>query len=207
VATLAIVIPTATVLTAGAATQSNDRADVVCCVEHVATAPTGIGRAAADAPNVSTAADVPSAMSAGAASRYFKRPMPVGVAPEHGLQVKTILAARAVSLTFPDILDIGGVRSDYLRWHPNGLAIDVMIPNYDTAEGKLLGDRVTAFVLQQAERFGLNHVIWQQTLYPGDGGLPYRMSSAGGDTADHYDHVHIATDGGGYPTGRETYFT
>ena len=28
----------------------------------------------------------------------------------------------------------------------------------------------------------------------------------GNETANHYDHVHIATVGGGYPTGRETYF-
>ncbi|MDT5091321.1 MAG: hypothetical protein QOH60_684, partial [Mycobacterium sp.] len=25
-------------------------------------------------------------------------------------------------------------------------------------------------------------------------------------TANHYDHVHIATTGGGYPTGNEKYF-
>ena len=31
-----------------------------------------------------------------------------------------------------------------------------------------------------------------------DGGL-------GNETLNHYDHVHIATDGGGYPTGHETY--
>ena len=28
----------------------------------------------------------------------------------------------------------------------------------------------------------------------------------GNETANHYDHVHIATDGGGYPTGHETYY-
>src|SRR5215470_2953575 len=62
--------------------------------------------------------------------------LPVGVAPEKGLQVDTILAARAVSRMFPAILKIGGVRPDSMRWHPDGLAIDVMIPNYRTAEGK-----------------------------------------------------------------------
>lgn len=76
------------------------------------------------------------------APRILRVALPEGVAPEKGLQVKTILAARAVSKTFPEILDIGGVRADALKWHPNGMAIDVMIPNYTTPEGKALGDRV-----------------------------------------------------------------
>lgn len=75
------------------------------------------------------------------APRILRVALPEGVAPEKGLQVKTILAARAVSKTFPEILDIGGVRADALKWHPNGMAIDVMIPNYTTPEGKALGDR------------------------------------------------------------------
>jgi hypothetical protein len=130
--------------------------------------------------------------------------LPAGVAQETGLQVETILAARAVSGMFPEILDIGGVRSDSMRWHPNGLAIDVMIPNYRTDEGRALGDRIVAFVLDNAKRFDLNHVLWRQTSY--GAGRPSRlMSSRGSDTANHFDHVHIATNGGGYPTGSETY--
>jgi hypothetical protein len=51
------------------------------------------------------------------------------VAPERGLQVKTILLARTISAVFPEIKSMGGVRPDPLPWHPRGLAIDVMIPN------------------------------------------------------------------------------
>jgi hypothetical protein len=130
--------------------------------------------------------------------------LPVGVAPEKGLQVETILAARAVSGMFPEILNIGGVRRDSMRWHPDGLAIDVMIPNYHSAEGIALGDRVVAFILENAERFGLHHALWRQTSYgPNRPARP--MSSRGSDTANHFDHVHIATNGGGYPKGSETY--
>ena len=32
------------------------------------------------------------------------------------------------------------------------------------------------------------------------------MANYGSLTANHFDHVHIATDGGGYPTGKEKYF-
>lgn len=130
--------------------------------------------------------------------------LPTGVAQEQGLQVDTILAARAVSAAFPEILTIGGVRQDSLKWHPHGMAIDVMIPNARTPDGIALGDKVLAYVLQNAKRFDLNHVIWRQTIYKPDGSKR-AMSDRGGDTANHYDHVHIATDGGGYPQDGQTY--
>ena len=41
-------------------------------------------------------------------------------------------------------------------------------------------------------------------IYPGLG-RPSWTANLGNETANHYDHVHIATDGGGYPTGHETY--
>ncbi|CAN5261242.1 hypothetical protein BH09ACT8_BH09ACT8_56890 [soil metagenome] len=106
---------------------------------------------------------------------------------------------------FPEIHDIGGVRPDYLKWHPNGLAIDVMIPNYNSAEGKALGDLIVRYALANAERFDLNHVIWRQVYYP-HGGSPHLMADLGDANANHYTHVHIATNGDGYPTGQELYF-
>lgn len=141
-----------------------------------------------------------------AVRRNMRFPLPVGRASEKGLQVETILAARAVSARFPQILDIGGVRADSMKWHPNGLAIDVMIPNYGTPEGKALGDKIVAYVLDNADRFGVNHVIFRQQIYS-RGKAPRMMSDRGGVTANHYDHVHIATNGGGFPTGHETYLT
>jgi hypothetical protein len=127
-----------------------------------------------------------------------------GVGNERGLQVATILAERAISAQFPEIRNIGGVRPDSMKWHPQGLAIDVGIPDYRSAAGKALGDRIAAFAFANADRFHLVHVIWQQTYYP-IGGKPRRMADLGSDDANHYTHVHIATEGGGYPTGTETY--
>jgi len=127
------------------------------------------------------------------------------VGSERGLQVKTILVKRAVSALFPEIQHIGGGRPDALRWHPEGLAIDVMIPDYATPAGKDLGDRIAAFALANAERFGVDHVIWQQVYYPATGS-PQVMPNLGSDNQNHYSHVHIATLGGGYPSGSETYF-
>jgi peptidoglycan DL-endopeptidase CwlO len=111
--------------------------------------------------------------------------LPVGVASEAGLQANTIVAARAVSATFPQIADIDGVRPDSKPWHPSGLAIDIMIPNHDSPEGIALGDAIRDFAMANAARFGLQDVIWRGTYY-----TPAGPQASG---YGHYDHVHITT--------------
>ena len=108
------------------------------------------------------------------------------------------MAARAISAAFPEIHEIGGVRPDPLPWHPNGLAIDVIIPNPGTPAGISLGNEIVAFAFKNAARFGLQDAIWR--------GVYYTPSGPKGYGAGHFDHVHITTTGGGYPTGGETYY-
>ena len=141
---------------------------------------------------------VPEQMVAASRYRTVDRALPVGIAPERGLQVKTILASRAISEAFPEIRSIGGVRPDALRWHPNGLALDVMIPNPSSAEGIQLGNEIVWYALRNAKRFGLQDAIWRGVYYTPGG------AKSGG--YGHYDHVHITTTGGGYPDGDEIYF-
>ncbi len=167
-------------------------------VQIVASAPT----------DLSSPASLDSAVSAApvqfaTASRYrvynreAERVLPVGIAPERGLQVKTILVARSISALFPEIQNIGGVRPDSLRWHPNGLALDVMIPNASSAAGIELGNRIVAFALNNADKFDLQDCIWR--------GMYYTPSGVKAGGYGHFDHVHITTHGGGYPTGSEVY--
>ncbi|WP_242657509.1 glycoside hydrolase, partial [Mycobacterium intracellulare] len=137
--------------------------------------------------------------------QQFQLALPRGVASEDRLQVKTIWAARAIGVLFPQIKTIYGYREDPLPWHPKGLAIDVMIPNFHTPEGIDLGNQIAGYALANAKRWGINHVIWRQKIYPGVGGGNW-TADLGSETANHYDHVHIATDGGGYPTGHEVYY-
>jgi hypothetical protein len=123
---------------------------------------------------------------------------------ERGLQIQTIMARRAIVSRFPEIREIGGVRPDSMKWHPEGLAIDVMIPNWQTPAGRALGDRIAKFVSDNGRRFGLDNLIWQRMYIPAEG-KPYLMNDAGNPDANHFTHVHIATYGGGYPTGRENF--
>lgn len=113
------------------------------------------------------------------------------------MQVRTILAARSISAEFPQIRNIGGVRQDSLRWHPNGLALDVMIPNPGTADGIALGNAIVGFVWKNADRFAVQDTIWR--------GVYSTLKGPGGSGNGHFDHVHVTTKGGGYPTGREVY--
>ncbi len=138
-------------------------------------------------------------------SRVLDFPLDPGVAPESSLQVKTIWVARAISMMFPEITTIGGYRQDALKWHPNGLAIDVMIPDHNSEQGIELGNQIAGLALANAERWGVIHVIWRQGFYPGIG-APSWTADYGSETLNHFDHVHIATDGGGYPTGDESYY-
>ena len=111
--------------------------------------------------------------------------LPVGVAYEAGLQANTVVAARAISARFPQIATIDGVRPDSKPWHPSGLAIDVMIPNPESADGIALGDEILAFVMSNAARFGLQDAIWRGTYYTPGGPQ--------GSGYGHYDHVHVTT--------------
>jgi hypothetical protein len=134
-----------------------------------------------------------SRMAVDRASRF----LPVGVANERRLQVRTILTARHISAIFPQIHEIGGYRPDALRWHPEGLALDVMIPDPGSSDGIALGNQIVAYVLSNATQFGIQDAIWRGVYYTPDGA---RSGQYG-----HYDHVHVTTTGGGYPTGTETY--
>jgi hypothetical protein len=167
-----------------------------CCLEIVAAAPIALASASDDQSSVNTRS---AEMVSASRWRTVDRTLPVGRAPERGLQVETILASRAISAAFPEIQEMGGVRPDPLPWHPNGLAIDVMIPNPGTTEGIALGNEIVAYVLKNAARFGMQDAIWRGVYYTPNG------AQRGGGYG-HYDHVHVTTHGGGYPTGNEIYF-
>jgi len=167
-----------------------------CCAEIVAAPPAAPLMEPAGAHSDAN----PVAAQLVSASRYrvVDRALPPGVAPERGLQVRTILTARHISEEFPEIHEIGGVRPDALRWHPDGLALDVMIPNPSSDAGIALGNQIVEYVLQNAAVFGIQDAIWRGVYYTPGG------AQRGG--YGHFDHVHVTTTGGGYPTGGETYY-
>lgn len=184
----------------GKAASATDDATPCCHLELTAAATTATSWSG---PAVQTGGPAAEAATASRASRWHvaarnaPQVLTADVAPERGLQVKTILAARTISAVFPEIKSMGGVRPDALPWHPRGLAIDVMIPNPSSAAGIALGNQIVAFALKNADKFSLQDCIWRGTYYT--------PSGPSGSGYGHYDHVHITTHGGGYPTGSEVY--
>jgi len=197
------IVPTAVVLAAGAGANPGSGVaapagddSLTCCSEMMdAQQPESLTDAVPEAdPNVAPeAVVVPEAYV-----DQGPRSLPVGVASEHGLQVKTILLERNVSAAFPQIHTMIGVRPDSKPWHPNGLALDIMIPNPGSSDGIALGDAILAYAMHNADLFGVQDVIWRGTYFTPGGG-------ASGYGYGHFDHVHITTTGGGYPTGGEEY--
>ena len=168
-------------------------------VEIVASAPTNFSAAPSSLDSSVDAAPVQFAT----ASRYrvynpeAERVLPVGIAPEKGLQVKTILVARSISALFPEIQSIGGVRPMRFGGIPTASRSTWHGSQPHSAAGIALGNRIVAFALENAERFDLQDCIWR--------GMYYTPSGARAGRYGHYDHVHITTHGGGYPSGDEVY--
>ncbi|MDT5337652.1 MAG: hypothetical protein QOD90_3157 [Mycobacterium sp.] len=171
-----------------------------CCMEVVAASNAGYSSRPAAMALFSSAPPAQMAAAPEAASRWrvIDRALPIGIAPERGLQIATIFLERSISVRFPEIHEIGGVRPDALRWHPEGLALDVMVPNPGSPEGIALGNKIVAYALENAARFRLQDAIWR--------GIYYTPSGPQSSGAGHFDHVHLTTLGGGYPTGDEIYY-
>lgn len=122
-----------------------------------------------------------------------------------GLNPGASYVRQLIMQMYPQITDIGGYRQpDGFNEHSSGNAIDVMIPNWNTPEGKALGDAVASFALRNADALGLSWVLWQQRSFsPGDfTGQPMPDRNNGDPNANHFNHVHLFMNklGGQLPT-------
>ncbi|WP_245657435.1 coiled-coil domain-containing protein [Herbidospora mongoliensis] len=88
---------------------------------------------------------------------------------------------------------IGCFRVDTSGEHPLGRACDFMMTTggvMATGPAQALGDSLAAWALKNRLKLGVKYVIWRQRINSGTG---WRfMSNRGGNTANHYDHVHIS---------------
>lgn len=120
---------------------------------------------------------------------------PAHISNEDKLVPDSRKLAHDIASEFPEVREIGGWRPvDTYPDHPSGRAVDVMIPDYNSASGKKLGDEINDYVHQNADRYNVEYTIWQQQYEPVGGG-GNMMKDRGGDTANHYDHVHITVKG------------
>lgn len=114
-------------------------------------------------------------------------PCASGSGPESGLQPDTVKLHRAVCAKFPQISTYGGVAGR--GEHATGQALDIMVSSD-------LGTQIANFVMANRAELGVEYIIWRQRIWrPATSSTWRGMSSRGGATANHMDHVHVTTYG------------
>jgi phage-related protein len=114
-----------------------------------------------------------------------------GALKEGGLQPNALAGGRLIEQLFPQIADIGGVRQDSLPDHPSGHALDIMIPDWQSAQGKALGAQIDQYLRTNAKALGVKYTIWDMQYNPTGGqSAPYEYK---GDDPNqqHKTHVHV----------------
>lgn len=106
---------------------------------------------------------------------------------ESGLTAPAVNVYRAVCAEFPGVASAyGGRRVDPGSDHNSGNAIDVMVRGN-------AGDDMMEFLLENRSELRIKYLIWEQKIYgPWTGWKGRPMEDRGGDTANHFDHVHIS---------------
>ena len=105
---------------------------------------------------------------------------------------------------FKALADRYGATLRITRLRPSGRAVDIMIPDYSSSEGRELGNRITNYLLTHREFFNIEYLIWRQQYIPATG-QPNQREDRGDPTQNHFDHVHVTVAGGGKPTPNQRY--
>src|SRR5699024_6171768 len=76
--------------------------------------------------------------------------------------------------------------------------VDIMIPDFQSDEGRELGNRIKNYLFEHREFFNIDYMIWRQTYIPSQG-EPNLMEDRFDLTRNHFDHVHVTTFASGFP--------
>ena len=122
-------------------------------------------------------------------------------AVEAGLQPRAKTVLRVIVQQFPWITTVygRGARPIATSDHPMGNAVDFMIPQWQTSEGKARGWEVANFALANASNLSITHIIFSDKQWTparaSDGWRPYRHPKGASATLRHLDHVHVSAKG------------
>ncbi|MEU3475868.1 hypothetical protein [Rhodococcus sp. NPDC006774] len=131
---------------------------------------------------------------------------PVSEPPVSTSAEQIIAGDRAVVELAQDLTDRFGplqfssVRAgDPLPEHARGLALDVMVPGWDTPAGQQLGDEIAGWVFERAGDYRVSYTLWRQHYQPFPAGKyqAAMMEDRGSPAANHLDHLHITVDPAG----------
>lgn len=132
-------------------------------------------------------------------SMALVNPKPTGSSVEKGLQPTARTGLQSVAAAFPILKSFGGRASRPGNYsdHPRGLAVDFMIPGWNTKAGNALGWNVAHYVQRNASALRVKYIIWDvQTWSPGGSWHHYTHPSGATDpTSSHKNHVHVSFKG------------
>lgn len=124
-----------------------------------------------------------------------------GSAAERGLRATALRGLRCVKQAFPAITSIGGRRSSSSSTcrfsdHCTGLAVDFMIPRWNSRDGNAYGWRVAHWVQTHAKQLRVKYIIWDVRKWnPSVSGSwrPYRHPYGNSNPSlAHKNHVHVS---------------
>lgn len=107
-----------------------------------------------------------------------------------------LLVLRCVKQAFPTIDEIG----TYPEHQPDETrAVDVMIPDWESAAGNALGTQIAAWVKDHQRELGVQYVIWDGKIWNvernGDGWRTYFDAANPDPNRAHRNHVHVSVYG------------
>lgn len=126
---------------------------------------------------------------------------------EAHMQPNAVALGRCIAQMWPQLTVIGGWRpEDPYADHPSGQALDVMMPNSGTTGADVaLGNEIATWIMSVAESHRVVYVLWRHRIWNYAGMSPHEQARPpdqwrlagenGAWTANHMDHLHIATDG------------
>ena len=124
--------------------------------------------------------------------------LPGGV--ERGLKPNAVDGGRKIYAHAPWIKSMGGLGSRPIGTsdHPRGLAIDFMIPGWNTAAGNAKGWALAKWIVANAGALHVKYVIWDRKKWNpagGSGWRPYSHPLGASPTLAHRDHIHVSFKG------------
>ncbi|WP_237745153.1 SH3 domain-containing protein [Kribbella catacumbae] len=114
-----------------------------------------------------------------------------GSSVEDGLTPDAIRVHRAICNMFPSVTSYGGLRSgDSGSEHSSGRALDIMVRGGT-------GQEIADWLRANRKAMGVSELIWSQRIWTVQRSSEgwRSMEDRGGDTANHYDHVHVSVYG------------
>lgn len=113
-----------------------------------------------------------------------------------GVTPRMLKTKNTIDLEFGPFPTIGCVRNTGdPQDHGTGHACDFMVTTggvMASGSARAQGDQAAQYAISHASALGIKYVIWRQRIYDMRSPGWRMMENRGGNTANHYDHVHIS---------------